>query len=278
MPLRHPVGLVIVLALGLLCAAPLAAQPVDLPIPAATTQSFPAGIKVAKVGAGQVYADASGRVLYGMDMRVLQRFSPDPALYCAQACAQTWEPLLAPAGTAPNIAYPPGFRGERRARGGAEPAAPPGFVTPQTAPDWTVIAGPQGPQWVYKGWHMVFAHRGDKPGVIAHEGADNLTWNTLKYVAPAPKVTAPGGVQVMLAGTDYRLADKDGRALFTGTCAKDCAGWQPLTAGMASAAVGGWKVSMAGDAPQWTLNGAPVFVAREDDPTHVPAGAKVLRP
>ena len=88
MPLRHAAAPAIVLALGSLCAGPLAAQPVDLPIPAATTQSFPAGIKVAKVGAGQVYADASGRVLYGMDMRVLQRFSPDPAQYCAQACGQ----------------------------------------------------------------------------------------------------------------------------------------------------------------------------------------------
>ena len=161
MPRRRAAGTALVLALSALCTGPLAAQPVDLPIPAAATNSFPTGIKVARVGTGQVYVDGSGRVLYGMDLRVLQRFSPDPALYCTEACAQAWEPLLAPAGTAPNIAYPPGFRGELRARGGAGPTTPPGFVTQQTAPDWTVIAGPQGPQWVYKGWHMVYVHRGD---------------------------------------------------------------------------------------------------------------------
>ncbi|WP_295636298.1 hypothetical protein [Novosphingobium sp.] len=274
--------------LGWIGTVPLAAQPADLPIPAATTQTFPAGIAGAGAGAGaragagtgvgQVYVDGSGRVLYGMDMRVLQRFSPDPALYCGKACAQVWEPLLAPTGTAPNIAYPPGYRGERRTRGGGEPATPAGFVNPQSAPDWTVIAGPQGPQWVYKGWHLVFAHRGDKPGVILHEGAEGRTWNTLKYIAPAPRVMAPGGVQAVLSGAEYMLADKDGRALFTGACAKGCPGWQPLAAGMASAEVGGWTVSTAGDVPQWTLRGASVFVAPADDPTHIPTGGKALRP
>jgi predicted lipoprotein with Yx(FWY)xxD motif len=278
MPRRRAAGSGLMLALAWLGTAPLAAQPADLPIPAASTQSFPPGISLAGAGAGQVYVDGLGRVLYGMDMRVLQRFSPDPALYCGAACAQQWEPLLAPIGTAPNIAYPPGYRGETRARGAGAAALPPGFVNPQSAPDWTVIAGPQGPQWVYKGWHMVFTHRGDKPGAILHEGAENRTWNTLKYIAPAPRVTAPGGVQAVLAGSEYLLADRDGRALFTGSCAKDCPGWQPLTAGMASAAVGGWAVSTLGDIPQWTLNRAPVFVASAEDPTHIPAGGKALRP
>jgi len=270
-------------ALAAICAGLVATraqtQPVDLPIPAATAEGLPAGIALAKVGTSKVYVDRSGRVLYGMDMRTLLQRSPDPALYCRQACAQEWEPLLAPAGMSPNIAFPPGYRGERRLRAnGSDGPTAPGFVAPQSAPDWTVIAGPQGPQWVYKGWHMVFVHRGDKPATIAHEGEDDLTWNTLKYIPPAPKVVAPGGGRAILVGDEYMLADKDGHALFTGSCAKGCPRWQPFAAGMASAAVGGWAVSTRGDVPQWTLNGAPVFVAGEDDPVAIPLGGKAIRP
>ena len=47
-------------------------------------RAAPAGIIVAKVGAGQVYADGAGRVLYGMDMRVLQRFP------IANSCGTDW--------------------------------------------------------------------------------------------------------------------------------------------------------------------------------------------
>ena len=271
---RSVIGWTLGLAM-LLAARSGAAQPADLPIPAASTQTFPAGIHIASAGGGLVYADATGRVLYGLDMRVLQRLSPDPAMFCTGTCAEQWEPILAPTGAQPNIAYPPGYRG--RGRPGETPQKR-GFVTQASAPDWTVIAGPQGPQWVYKGWHLVFAHRGDKPGTIAHEGADNLAWNTLKYIPLMPSVSAPGGVHAALVGTGYVLADKDGHALFIGRCAKDCTAWQPLAAGMASAPVGGWAVSRRGDVPQWTLDGAPVFVSQDDDPTRVPAGTKVLRP
>ena len=87
-------------AVGLLALAmPFAAkaQPVDLPIPAATTSEYPPGVSVKQTKAGPVYVDAKGRTLYGMDMRVLIRWAPDPSKYCKEACAETWAPLLAPA-------------------------------------------------------------------------------------------------------------------------------------------------------------------------------------
>lgn len=264
-----------VLAFAWLGAGQALAQPADLPIPAATTDILPAGVKVAHAGADQVYVDGSGHTLYGMDMRTLIARSPDPAQFCKADCMQEWDPLLAPQGTPPNIAFPPGYRGERA---GAVAGTRPAFHSPQSAPDWTVIAGPQGPQWVYKGWHMVFVRRGDPPGTTMHDGADNLTWNTLKYIAPVPSVLAPAGAKVSREGRDYLLSDSAGRPLFTGTCVRDCGNWQPFAAGMASAAVGEWAVKADGDTPQWTFRGAPVFVARETEPAAIPAGGKAIRP
>lgn len=261
------------------------AQPVDLPIPAATTTIYPPGVKVAKAATGPVYVDRRGRTLYGMDMRTLLRFAPDPALYCDGACTETWEPLLAPAEAKVNIRYPAGFERVLHARltggapaDGAPPPADADFVQPQKAPDWTVIAGPQGPQWVYKGWHMVFTRKGEGPHAAAHDGEGDKTWNTLKYVPPVPAITAPGGVAIRFVEGAYALADKDGRLLFTGACKAGCAAWQPLAAGMASLPVGRWAAASSGDAPQWTWRGKPVFVSSDGEPASLPAGAAILRP
>jgi len=259
-------------------SAPAFAQPADLPIPPATTDKYPPGVRVAQTAKGPVYVDSAGRVLYGMDMRVLMRAGPDPSKYCTGACAQAWEPLLAATGTPPNIAFPMGFGFPAPARGAAAGTGPTFYANPQKAPDWTVIAGPQGPQWVYKGWHMVFVHHGDRPGSVAYDGAENMAWNTLKFVPPVPTLVAPQGVQPLLAGGAYALADKDGRILFTGSCVRDCGKWRPLTGGMATAPMGAWQVSTAVDAPQWIYRGKPVFVSQEDDPKQVPAGAVILRP
>jgi predicted lipoprotein with Yx(FWY)xxD motif len=279
------------LALAGACLIPGAAsgQPVDLPILPATTTHYPPGVSVRNTAAGPVYVDSRGRTLYGMDMRTLLRWGPDPSKHCQGACAETWEPLLAPAGSTPNIAYPLGF-GERlrREAAGEKPAAgnedgddkPSGeefYDKPQKAPDWTIIAGPQGPQWVYKGWHMVFTRKGDQPGSTAYDGAENLTWNTLKFVPPVPEITAPADVTTVFVDGKYALADKEGRVLFTGKCAKGCA-WRPLPGAMASRGLGQWKVSEAGDHPQWTYRGRPVFVSQRDDPTQVPEDGVILRP
>lgn len=249
-------------------ATPVLAQPADLPIAAATTSEYPAGVKVIKTKDGMVYADARGLVLYGMDMRTVLRWSPDAALYCTGECESQWEPLLAPPGAKPNIIFPQGY---------GQLPPPPGYVRPQAAPDWTVIMGPAGPQWVYKGWHIVYTRKGSKPGSTAFEGAEGKTWNTLKFVPPVPKIAAPGMVKPIFAHGAYALADKDGRVLFTGKCARGCT-WQPLTGGLASRGLGEWSVDRSGQSPQWRYRGQPVFVNTQDDPTTPPKGGTALRP
>jgi predicted lipoprotein with Yx(FWY)xxD motif len=253
------------MALGLCAGAPAAlAQPADMPVQAATTDRYPPGVHVAQAKGGAVYVDAGGHVLYGLDMRVLLRAGPDPSHYCTGACLNDWQPLLAPPGTTPTASYPRRFgppSGQQRA-----------------APDWAVIDGPQGPQWVYKGWHMVFVRRGDRPGSTAFDGAGDFTWNTLKYLAPKPQVTAPNDIQAVVQGGAYALADAKGHLLYTGACANPCAAWHPLPAGMASAPVGDWTVDLAGDAPQWKWRGRLVYVSLDDDDPAIPAGGAILRP
>ena len=295
-------------AAGLLAlAAPFAAcaQPVDLPIPAATTNEYPPGVSVRQTRSGPVYADAKGRTLYGMDMRTLVRWAPDASKYCQQECQKTWEPLLAPADAKPNVVFPRGFgggpppgAGQGAAAGGAAGGlaalaggaqgqaprpqgganqVPAGMIQNQRAPDWTVIAGPNGPQWVYKGWHMIYARKSDRPGSTAHDGEDQMTWNTLKFVPQTPRLEAPQGIAPLFTGGAYALTDKNGRVLFTGNCAAVCS-WTPLTAPMAGRSIGDWAVNLAGDRPQWAWRGKPVFVSQEADPAAPPAGGTVLRP
>lgn len=257
------------IAAALLLPAPAMAQPADLPIPPATTDKYPPGVKVGKTASGPVYVDRRGLTLYGMDMRTLLRWAPDPAQYCTGACAEEWEPLLAPADAVPNIEFPRSF--QRRQPGS-------GMVDNQKAPDWTVIRGPQGPQWVYKGWHVVFTRKGSKRGSTEFEGAQDLTWNTLKFVPPVPQVTAPPGVQPKFVGGAYALVGRDDRVLFTGTCHSGCDNWKPLAAPMAGRGIGQWTVSRSGDTPQWALRGKPVFVTADGDPEAVPVGAQAVRP
>jgi predicted lipoprotein with Yx(FWY)xxD motif len=276
-----------------LAAAPwVFAQPSDLPIPAATTTELPPGVSVVKLAGGSILVDRQGRTLYGLDTRTVHRFTTNPALYCQDRCAE-WEPLLAPPGMQPNVAPAGqpnfGLAGPAAPTSGAQTAisrsgpggtliAPPGMFSPLTAPDWGVIAGPAGPQWVYKGWHMVYVRKVDRPRSTAFDGAEEMRWNTLKFVPPVPELPAPAGVKPVFRDGAYALADKDGRLLFTGHCAKDCADWHPLGAGLASQGLGEWTVSRSGDDPQWLFRGKPVFVAAEADAASLPKSAKLLRP
>lgn len=244
------------------------AQPADLPIAPADGSPLPPGVRIVTADGSRVYADRRGHVLYGMDMRTVLRWAPDAAQYCDQDCEAEWTPLLAPPGTVPNIRFPQQLR---------EDASNEGMIDPRKAPDWTIIAGPRGPQWVYKGWHMVFTRRAGDARSAQFDGAGEMTWNTLKYAPATPKIVAPATVTTALVGGAYVLADKQGHVLFTGTCADPC-GWFPLAAPMAGSGIGKWKVSTTGDQPQWMLKGKPVFVSMEDDPKTAPPGTTLLRP
>jgi len=248
-------------------------QPADLPIAPATTSDYPEGVTVRQSSNGAVYTTRAGQTLYGLDMRTVLRWAPDPALYCRDECASQWRPLLAPANASPNIRFPRGPQ-----RGPSASGAQQVFVDPQKAPDWTVISGPQGPQWVYKGWHLVFTRIGDHRGSTEFDGADGLTWNTLKFVPPVPAIIAPPAVTTRFDGKSWTFADMEGRVLFTGKCQTGCTRWRPLQAAMSAHPLGQWTIVHDGDQAQWALHGKLVYVSHEDDPTAVPAGGKVLKP
>lgn len=254
--------------IAFLLPAPVTAQPADLPIPPVTTTDYPPGVKVREAGGGKVFVDRRGLTLYGLDMRTVLRWAPDPALYCRDACLAEWEPLLAPEDAKVNIRFPGAAgRSPNDFEGGH-------YIDNRRAPDWTVIAGPSGPQWVYKGWHMVFTRRGSKPGSTEYDGHDGMIWNTLKFVPPVPKVAAPAGIHPVFVEGRYVLADNAGRLLFTGACAEPC-GWTPLAAPLASRGMGQWKVGRAGDVAQWHVGALPVFVQTGGV---LPAGARYLEP
>lgn len=255
-------------ALALLVGAPVLAQPADLPIPPATTGDYPPGVTVREVSGGKVYADRRGLTLYGLDMRTVLRWAPDPALYCGEACQAEWEPLRAPANAVVNIRFPGASGRSPDDFGGGR------YLDNRRAPDWTVIAGPAGPQWVYKGWHMAFVRRGSQPGSTAFDGHDGMIWNTLKFVPPVPQVIAPAGIRSVFIEGRHVLSDSAGRALFTGRCAQPCA-WTPLAAPLASRGMGQWKVGRSADTAQWHFGALPVFVQTG---AALPEGARHIEP
>lgn len=288
----RPASIALFAVMAMALPAVAHAQPADLPIPAATSTQLPPGVAVRGSGKDAVYVDAEGRTLYGLDMRTVHRWSPNPALHCASHCDPEWEPVLAP-GERANIDFPPGFgdalrksieTGEASQRRRDMPDTitredgSTFFLNPQSAPDWTVIDGPQGPQWVYMGWHLVFRRTDEAPGSTAFDGAEGFTWNTLKFVPPAPEIAAPPQVASAFVDGAYALTDDHGRVLYTGACSTDCNAWVPLAAGMANRGIGEWLVDRQQETPRWTWRGKPVFVAASEDPSTLPTGATLLRP
>ncbi|MES2157891.1 MAG: hypothetical protein V4512_08810 [Pseudomonadota bacterium] len=248
-----------------LAPAPLWAQASDLDIPVAAADHFPRGI----MAKARVYTDPRGLTLYGMDMRAATGRTGQPALYCSGDCLTQWEPLLAPR-SAPVSPVPREFGGPRDDATAVKPAS--------DNPDWTVIAGPAGPQWVYKKVHLVFTRKGAAPGSSEHDGADGYVWNSLKYVPPSPKLIAPPDVAARLVDGAYVLADAQGNWLFSpkaADCADPCA-WRAHATGMVRRSVGQWTVRQTADQAQWVYRGKPVY--RADPRQPVPADGAALTP
>lgn len=250
------------------------AQPADLPISPATTTVYPPGVRVGTAGGTRVYVAQDGRTLYGLDLRAVVRSGPDPLRYCIDACTEEWEPLLAPIGAEPVMKMGPTGATAAAQRGQAQEGSQP---RPASA-DWGVVHGPDGPQWIYKGWHLVYLRKGEPAGSAAHEGEQDFAWNTLKFIPPTPALTAPGEVTALFRNGAYLLADGKGRLLYTGTCTADCTAWQSFTGGMASRGTGDWTVRADADTPQWLFRGKPVFVAEGSATEDLPRGATALRP
>jgi len=255
--------------LWLVQPAALWAQAADLPPEAASGEPLPAGVSIRKVGAQSVYVDAHGRTLYGMDMRAVTGRTGHQPLWCSGDCLTQWTPLAAPA-KAEIVPAPPEFGGDRKAP-----------RLKQDGPDWIVMQGPSGPQWVYKRVNLVFTHAGERPGTIGHEGEDGLVWNSLKYVPAAPKIDAPADVTARLVDRRYLLVDGQGNLLVTHkgkACGTACADWRVFPAGMARRGMGAWTVRPDGDRAQWAYRDRPVFTIEGDDPADIPAEAEPLIP
>lgn len=250
----------------------LLAQASDMDIPAAASDRFPEGVSVKRVEGGKVYVDRRGLTLYGMDVRAASGRTGRPFAFCSDACRDQWEPLLAPAGS-PSMEIPAMFGGRRKPEASDAPD--------KDAGDWAAVQGPGGPQWVYKGVHLVFTRKGDRPGSVAHDGDDGYTWNTLKYVPPAPELSAPPNVEARLLDGAYVLADTRGNLLFSPrakTCVDACAGWQVFASGMARRGTGEWAVKQGEDHAQWVYRGKPVYQIKGSNPADIPAGGVLLNP
>lgn len=293
-------------------SSPAMAQNRYAPIPPAASAELPAGISVRKTPVGDVYIDAKGRVLYGMDKNTLRLDTRTPHKHCVGKCQERWEPVAAPAGTPETPAAPAGFGFGRGAGGGGGGGQRTGstvgadaaqaavqaqgqggnFIGTQgnslraataapAGPDWTVGEGPNGPQLIDKRTHLVFARKDDSPDSTEWDGEENFLWNALRYVPPVPKVAAPAGVSPLFVSGAYALVDKQQRVLFVRdkapACGNACA--VPFTTGFLMKGMGDWSVKRDGDQAQWLYRGKPVFVSlavpRSAD---VPDGAAVVRP
>lgn len=248
------------------------AQPRDLPVSPATSAQLPAGIGVRKTPGGQIYVDARGRTLYGLDISTLALEMRSPYDYCTGRCAELWEPVTPPPGLPPTPAVPVVFLRLLAARGPL-----------QLGPDWTVSKGASGPQLMFRVANLVFTRKGDRPGVVARDGADDGLWNVLYHVPPVPKVVAPAGVAPVLVDGVYALADGEQHLLFTmkegHKCNAPCVRPMPFRASLIGRGVGDWTIARGGDFAQWQYRGQPVFVGEGlPKSTDLPKDTAILRP
>lgn len=213
--------------------------------PAAPARGYPAPVSVGNTPVGPVYVDATRKTLYTMSLRWAQARTGVGIEYCASACLAAWTPLVA-----------------------APDAKPIG--------DWTIIAGPKGPQWAFRR-NPVFSFNADsQPGDVKGDGYDYL-WSTLLFVPPKPELVAPPSVAATPVKGENILTDTGGRALFT-VAGAVAVSFIPFAAAMASRPVGEWTVLRDRDVPQWAWRGKAVFVSHEAISTNVPADGEVIKP
>jgi predicted lipoprotein with Yx(FWY)xxD motif len=234
----------------LLTPAPLLAQASEPAKDGAALDGsvHPADVLVRTAKTGQYYADAQGRTLYALDMRIAGSRSGETLKYCIGPCAKIWAPL-----TAPSDAKPVGR--------------------------WKVLVGAQGPQWSYRN-NLVFTFVADrKPGDMAGDAYDDL-WHLIPHIPPAPALIAPANVVPVFADQAWVLTEAGAHALFiprTPDCGSVCTSWTPFAAGIAARDIGDWTVLRTGDTPQWAWRGKPVFESQDEKPIIVPAEGVLLK-
>lgn len=240
-----------VLALLLLAGS---AQAVEIKQP----PLMPAGIKIADLPQGPVFATDAGMTIY--------KFLPPIATFgyakhqvevvgeCIYQCPGDFPPLVASAA--------------------AQPVG-----------DFTIVASPAGVrQWAYKGVRLQTFKYDPKPGTVLGEAtfpfngprvpSGEAAWVESEIppqkppAIPEPAAT-PAGVKVQagFAGVRY-FADLTGLTLYVndGSCTGAClADWTPFKAGLVARSLGDWTVVVARDgARQWAYKGKPVYAyARE---------------
>ncbi len=105
---------------------------------------LPAGVKVHKTTAGEVFVDSKGMTLYTFDKDSMDMSA------CNGTCAQNWPPVAAPADAKP-------------------------------MGDWSVVTRNDGSkQWAYKGKPLYRFAKDTKPGEMKGEGFLNGAWHTAK--------------------------------------------------------------------------------------------------
>lgn len=214
--------------------------------PTGAAGGYPSGVTFRDTPLGLVYTALDGRTLYMMKVYRL-RYAGAAETYCAGACAETWKALPAPADAKPLGA-------------------------------WTVVTGPQGPQWAY-GKRPVFLFSGDKqPGDLRGHERDDI-FMAINYIPPVPVAPAPGGIEPLFINHREYVFAYGGRPIYAyasdASCSKDCAALTPLAAPLGAKNVGDWSVVQGSDRALWTYAGKRLFVTAGDDRAIIDEAAMV---
>jgi predicted lipoprotein with Yx(FWY)xxD motif len=233
------VGLAVVAALGIYWSfrpqgTDLAMR--DAPLvtpPGITLRSTARGGRANGTGAAtaMLFADSSGATLYSFD-----KGSEPGAPGCAEDCAKSWSPALAPANAA-------------------------------AAGDWSVVARPdRTSQWAYKG-QPLYVRASDAPALSGKRDGAGEVWHTLPFEPQAgPGLPLGIGLRDLPNGGGEALVDDKGMTLyeFDGAadgCAPACARhWKPASAPEIARRIGDFSVVARKDGiRQWAHQDRPLY-------------------